>query len=83
MDPDQSAHATLLPDVDVNDFASTDDAASEVIQGLKMAGACIVRHLYTEDTMKKLDEEIEPHVSDFSNTACKDLHSFLQPSPEC
>ncbi len=77
MDPGQSVHASLLPDVDVNAFASTDDAVSEVIHGLKMAGACIVRHLYTEDTMKKLDEEIEPHVSDFSNTSCKDLYPLL------
>lgn len=63
-----------IPQVDVKASASADVAADEVIKGLKLAGACIIRNLYDEATMAKFDEEVTPFISDAGNTTCEDSH---------
>ena len=62
--------ATSVPDMDSKTFASEEILADEVIHALKIAGACIIRNLYSEETMDKLDQEIKPYLSELRNTTC-------------
>jgi len=66
--------AAKLPSVDAATSASENALADEVIRSLKVAGACIIRHLYGEETMKKLDGEIKPYLTEVGNTTCKLYH---------
>jgi len=68
-----------LPDVDAKAFLSADALANEVIQGLKVAGACIIRHLYSEETIGKLDQEVNPYISEAGNTTCKIITTLIMP----
>ena len=68
---DPNSTTSSLPDVDAKAIQSAEALADEVIQGLKLAGACIIRHLYSEETMTKFDQEVEPYISEEGNTTCK------------
>jgi hypothetical protein len=74
---DNSAKAPL-PDVDAKASPSAETLADEVIQGLKVAGACIIRHLYSEETVEKLDQEVKPYLTEAGNLTCKIVIQFLQ-----
>jgi hypothetical protein len=68
---------TAIPEVNAKAL-SVDDAVAEVIKGLQLAGACVIRHLYDEKTMAKFDEEVNPHISEEGNTTCKVLYDLGQ-----
>lgn len=76
-----NAKSPSLPDVDVKTFPSAEALADEVIQGLKVAGACIIRHLYNQETMEKFDQEVNPYISGDGNTTCKTFGNLLFPLP--
>ena len=71
MDLQNDVKGASLPIVDAKAFASAEGLAEEVIKGLKDAGACIIRQLYDESTMSKMDEEIEPYLTEENNLRCK------------
>lgn len=60
-----------LPSVDAKASASVDTLADEVIQGLKVAGACIIKNLYSQETVDKFEQEVKPHLSEAGNLTCK------------
>lgn len=70
-----------IPSVDAKSSTSPDTLADEVIQGLKVAGACIIKNLYSQDTIDKFEAEVKPHLSEAGNLTCKfcrpTLHRFL------
>jgi Protein of unknown function (DUF1479) len=60
-----------LPSVDAKKPASVDTLADEVIQGLKAAGACIIKNLYSQETVDKFEQEVKPYLSEAGNLTCK------------
>lgn len=60
-----------LPSVDAQTSASVDTLADEVIQGLKVAGACIIKNLYSQETLDKCEQEVKPYLSEAGNLTCK------------
>lgn len=68
-----------IPKVDAGASASPGVVADEVIQGLKDAGACIIKNLYSQETIDKLEAEIKPHLSDAGNLTCKFIVPLLNP----
>jgi hypothetical protein len=65
-----------LPAVDVKTFHSTDTLADEVIKGLKLAGACIIKNLYSQEIVDKFEQEVRPHLSEAGNLTCKSVRSL-------
>lgn len=66
---ENGAKATI-PTVDANG-AATDTLAEDVIQGLKIAGACIIKNLYNQDIIDKFEAEVKPHLTEAGNLTCK------------
>ncbi|OAA38538.1 Cytochrome P450 [Metarhizium rileyi] len=56
-----------LPEINAKAFASADALAEGVIHCLKAAGACVIRQLYNEETVAKIDEEVEPYLTKENN----------------
>ena len=71
MDLQNGVKRASLPLVDAKAFASVESLAEEVIKGLKDAGACIIKQLYDESTMSKMDKEIEPYLTAENSLRCK------------
>lgn len=67
----EAAAKPSLPSVDVKTSTSTDTLADDVIQGLKLAGACIIKNLYSQETIDNLQGEVKPFLSDAGNLTCK------------
>ena len=72
-----------LPTVNAKEFTSTDALAQEVIKSLKIAGACIISRLFSEETISKIDEEVEPYMTGDNNLTCKIATRYLQPYIHC
>lgn len=70
---EESISAPSLPEINAKAFSCTDTLAEEVINGLKLAGACIVRQLYDEKTIAKMDEEVDPYLTEENNLTCKNV----------
>lgn len=62
-----------LPVADAKTASSTDALADEVIQGLKLAGACIIKNLYSQETVDQFEREVTPLLSTANNLACKSV----------
>lgn len=68
---DGSAKTPSLPNVNAKAYAFSDALAEEVIKGLKTAGACIISQLYNEETMSKMEKEVDPYLTKENNLKCK------------
>lgn len=60
-----------LPHFDANEDFSSYELAQTVINGLELAGACVIRGLYSEEIMAKLDSEIDPYLTNDNNLTCE------------
>lgn len=60
-----------LPQVNANQYVSNEELAKAVINGLEVAGACVIRGLYSERTMATLDSEIDPYLTNDNNLTCE------------
>ncbi|KAF7171817.1 hypothetical protein CNMCM6106_006166 [Aspergillus hiratsukae] len=53
-----------LPDVNAAAYSSDDAVARDVIEGIKLAGACIVRNVYSKDVIEQLRQEVRPYITE-------------------
>lgn len=60
-----------LPQFNATQYLSNDELANAVINGLELAGACVIRSLYSEEIMAKLDSEIDPYLTNDNNLTCE------------
>ena len=52
-----------VPDLDCESYASEDALLHDIIEGIKVAGLCIVRHIIKPDILAKIGEEMKPYMS--------------------
>jgi len=71
MSDEKGIKAISVPTVNTKAFSSDIEVVDEVINGLKVAGACIIQGLYSDGTIENLDQEIKPYLSESGNTTCK------------
>lgn len=64
-DPESHAQKTTvseIPVVELKSPGSEDAIADQVIEGMKLAGVCIVRNLLSRTDVEKVRQELDPYV---------------------
>ncbi|KAI8934780.1 hypothetical protein NX059_008467 [Plenodomus lindquistii] len=69
--------STRLPDVpkiaeiDCLSYAEEDTLIADLIAGLKLSGGCLVRNMYSQNTLDAMETEIRPYIQSTSKAATK------------
>lgn len=65
-----SSHNITTADYDLEsrNYKSEDALTQDVIRGLRVAGACIVRNLYGQHTVFSMTKELEPYLKSTETT---------------
>lgn len=58
--PDRMLHE--ISDVDLASSVSQEQAVGEIIEGIKLAGACIVRNMVSKNALDEIERDIRPHL---------------------
>ena len=51
-----------LADLEYSSYNSEDALVQDIIEGMKVAGACIIRKIISKETMAKIGEEMDPYL---------------------
>ncbi len=62
--PGPHTPAPKVPDIDKNAYTSEDALVKDIIEGMKVAGGCIVRHLVDPAALDKVDGDIFPMLEE-------------------
>lgn len=49
-----------VPDIDSKSYSDEDALVEDIIQGMRVAGGCIVRHLIDPEVLDKIDKDVHP-----------------------
>lgn len=69
--PQPRDEPVCLPDVNAKLIATDEALVSEVIPGIKAAGACIIRNVYDSATVKQLTHEVNPYLTQDGRLTCE------------
>jgi hypothetical protein len=51
-----------VPDFDSKKYASEDDLVRDIVEGMRVAGGCVVRNLVPQETLDEIEREVRPHL---------------------
>ena len=57
-----------VPDLDSRSYDSEDALVHDIIDGLKIAGLCIIRQIIQPDIRQKISSEFRPYMTDLAPT---------------
>lgn len=57
-----------VPDLDCESYTSEDALVHDIIEGLKLAGLCIIRQIINPEIRAKMSAEFRPYTTDIAPT---------------
>ncbi len=66
-----------VSDLDAKLYTSEEELAERVIHGLKVAGGCIVRNVYSQQIIDEIVKELRPHLGQSEQTKGNNYLPFI------
>lgn len=57
-----NGHVPNVSDVDLASGTSQEEIVEAIIEGLRVAGGCIIRNMVSKDALDEIEREIRPHL---------------------
>ncbi|CAO2651068.1 Nn.00g093650.m01.CDS01 [Neocucurbitaria sp. VM-36] len=59
----KSKASPKIANIDCSNYQQEDDLITDIIRSLKLSGGCLVRGLYSQDTLNAIEKEIRPYIN--------------------